>query len=111
MRLETLIWLIPLPPLAAFAVIALFTSRKRALSHALAIGAAALSWVASMMIVYQCNQCLDFAENPLHSQIAWFETGESDLSSWCSGRPFDGFGFVLCCLDCLDDFHLQHRIS
>ena len=38
MELETLVWLIPVFPLIAFAVILLFTTHKRALSHSIAIG-------------------------------------------------------------------------
>ncbi|MHC1740549.1 MAG: NADH-quinone oxidoreductase subunit L [Anaerolineaceae bacterium] len=75
MRLETLIWFIPLPPLIAFAVIALFTSKKRALSHGLAIAAASLSWLMCMVIVYQVINQTNLVDHPMHSQITWFEVG------------------------------------
>ena len=38
--MQTLLWLIPLPPLIAFALISLFTRRSRGLSHGLALAAA-----------------------------------------------------------------------
>ena len=47
MTIESLIWLIPLPPILAFFLIVLFTNRNKALSHSLAIGAAFLSWLGS----------------------------------------------------------------
>ena len=40
MPTETLIWLVPLPPLLAFFLILLFTRRNNALSHSVAVGAA-----------------------------------------------------------------------
>ena len=50
MTTETLIWLIPLPPLLAFFLIVLFTNRSKALSHTIAVGAALLSWLGSMVV-------------------------------------------------------------
>ena len=47
MATETLMWLIPLPPVLAFALIVLLTHRSKALSHTIAIGAALLSWLGS----------------------------------------------------------------
>ena len=50
MATETLIWLIPLPPLLAFFLIVLFTNRSNRLSHIVAIGAVLLSWLGSMAV-------------------------------------------------------------
>ena len=50
MTTETLIWLIPLPPALAFFLIVLFTNRSKALSHTVAVGAALLSWLGSMIV-------------------------------------------------------------
>jgi len=50
MATTTLIWLLPLPPLVAFALIVLFTNRSKALSHTVAVGAAFLSWLGSMVV-------------------------------------------------------------
>ena len=50
MQTTTLIWLIPVPPILAFALIVLFTNRSKALSHSIAVGAAFLSWLLSMIV-------------------------------------------------------------
>jgi NADH-quinone oxidoreductase subunit L len=79
MKFESLIWLIPLFPLLAFAAIILFTSRRRALSHGLAIAAVSLSFLASMAFVIYAIRTPDFNAAPLHSQIAWLQTGTQSL--------------------------------
>ena len=43
MTTETLIWLIPLPPLLAFFTILLFTRNNNRLSHMVGVGAATIS--------------------------------------------------------------------
>jgi len=44
-----LVWLIPLPPVIAFALIVLFTNKSKALSHTVAISAAFLfPWAVSL---------------------------------------------------------------
>ena len=50
MTTETLIWLLPLPPLLAFFLIVLFTNKNKALSHSIAVGAALLSFFGSMYV-------------------------------------------------------------
>ena len=52
MTTETLIWLIPLPPVISFALIVLFTNKSKALSHSVAIGAALLSWFGAMVVFF-----------------------------------------------------------
>ncbi|MEN6408868.1 MAG: proton-conducting transporter membrane subunit, partial [Anaerolineaceae bacterium] len=79
MNIDTLIWLIPLPPLVAFAVIMLFTRRFRRVSHSIAIGGAALSWLASMAVVYRALTTEGLAEHPLGSAINWLPMGETWL--------------------------------
>lgn len=79
MAIDTLVWLIPLPPLVAFAVILLFTRRWRGVSHSLAIGAAALSWLGSMLVVYRALMTEGLSEHPLGSSVNWLPTGESWL--------------------------------
>ncbi len=44
MATDSLIWLLPLPPLIAFALIVLGANRSRGLSHTLAVLGAVLSW-------------------------------------------------------------------
>jgi NADH-quinone oxidoreductase subunit L len=50
MTTETLIWLIPLPPILAFFLIVLVSNRSKACSHTLAVGAALLSLVGAMVV-------------------------------------------------------------
>lgn len=73
---ETLIWLIPLPPLLAFFLIALFTHRRRALSHWLALAGVGLSWLGSMIVFIQAVARPDLSERPFHSMIAWMPVAE-----------------------------------
>ena len=79
MTTETLIWLIPLPPVLAFFFIVLFTNRNKALSHWIAVGAALLSWGGSMVIFWQALQTgmHHLGEHPfgLESAVNWLPTG------------------------------------
>lgn len=77
MNITPLIWLIPLPPLLAFFTIVLYTNPRKALSHSIAIGAAALSWLLGMIVFVQAVLTPDLAEQPLASAISWLPTGES----------------------------------
>ena len=70
------IWLIPLFPLLAFFAIILFTGRSRHLSHSVAIGAIALSWLLGWAVAL----CAFFTtprweEHALHWAVPWFPTG------------------------------------
>ena len=49
--LELLIWLLPLPPLVAFAVILLFTRKSHLASTIIGVGAAFLSFIGSVIIL------------------------------------------------------------
>ncbi len=80
MSIETLIWLVPLPPLLAFFLITIFSYRSRAVSHWLALGAAGLSWLAGMIIFFQAAGAHDLAKEPFGSSIAWLPTGKGALS-------------------------------
>ena len=53
MQTTTLIWLIPLFPVLAFALIVLFTNKVKWLSHTIAVGAASISWLLSMIVFYR----------------------------------------------------------
>ena len=77
MTTETIIWLIPLPPLLAFFLIVLFTNRSKALSHTIAIGAALLSWLGSLVVFWRAIQVDHFGEHPFVSSIPWLPTGET----------------------------------
>jgi NADH-quinone oxidoreductase subunit L len=89
MATETIIWLIPLPPLLAFFLIVLFTNRQRALSHSIAIGAALLSWLGSMVVFFRALQVEHLGEHPFHDTIKWLPTG---FGSWLEiGVQIDPF--------------------
>lgn len=75
-----LLWLLPLPPLLAFFLILLFAHRRNALSHSLAIGAAALSWLGSMIVFVQTLRAEHLGQHPIGSAINWLPTGDSWLS-------------------------------
>ena len=77
MTTETLIWLIPLPPLLAFFLIVLLTNRVKWLSHTIAVGAALLSWGASMVVFWQAISTEHLGENPFLSSINWLPTGDT----------------------------------
>jgi NADH-quinone oxidoreductase subunit L len=75
MTIETLIWLIPLPPLVAFALIVLLTNRSKALSHSIAVGAAFLSWLGSMIVFVRAIGAEHLGEHPFTSAVAWLPVG------------------------------------
>jgi len=77
MATETLIWLIPLPPVLAFFLIVLFTNKNKALSHMLGVGAAGLSWLASMVVFVRALSVKHLGEHPFHASINWLPTGET----------------------------------
>ena len=77
--LTSLVWLIPLPPVIAFALIVLFTNKSKALSHTVAISAALLSWLGSMIVFWNAVQTEHFAEHPFGSSIDWLPTGNTWL--------------------------------
>lgn len=79
MTIETLIWLIPLPPLVSFFAIWLFTNRNKALSHSIAVGSAALSWLASMIVFFRVIGIEGLSENPIASAINWLPMGSTWL--------------------------------
>jgi len=79
MATETLIWLIPLPPLLAFAAIVLFTNRWKGLSHGLALGGAGLSWLAAMVVFIRALGVEGLGENPFRAQINWLPVGDEWL--------------------------------
>jgi NADH-quinone oxidoreductase subunit L len=77
MQTTTLIWLIPVPPLLAFALIVLFTNRGKALSHTIAVGAAFLSWLLSMIVFVQALGAENLGREPFEASIPWFPTGDT----------------------------------
>jgi len=76
MTTETLIWLIPLPPLLAFFLILLFTRRNNALSHTVGVGAAFLSWLIGMLVFLAAIGVEHLGEHPFTSSVGWLPLGE-----------------------------------
>jgi len=76
MTTETLIWLVPLPPILAFFLIVLFTNRSKALSHTIAIGAALLSWAGSMVVFWRAINTPELGKNPIGSNYPWLPVGD-----------------------------------
>jgi NADH-quinone oxidoreductase subunit L len=72
---ETLVWLIPLPPLLAFFVIVLFTSRNKALSHGIAIGCMGLAWLLSWGIFFRALATAHFGAQVMQTAVAWLPFG------------------------------------
>lgn len=79
MTTETLIWLIPLPPALAFFLIVLFTNKSKALSHAVGVGAAILSFLGSMVVFFRAIGVEHFGDHPFASSINWLPTGSTWL--------------------------------
>jgi NADH-quinone oxidoreductase subunit L len=77
MTTETLMWLIPLPPVLAFFLIVLFTNKSKALSHTIAVGAAFLSWLGSMIVFVRALGVEHLGEHPFESSINWLPTGDT----------------------------------
>ena len=77
MTTETLTWLIPLPPVLAFFLIVLFTNRSKALSHTIAVGAALLSWLGSLIVFVRALGVEHLGEHPFESSVPWLPTGNT----------------------------------
>ena len=73
--INTLIWLLPLPPVLAFFLIVLFTNKSKALSHTIGVGAAALSFLGSMVVFVQAVGKEHLGQEPFGSSIPWLPTG------------------------------------
>ncbi len=79
--LATYTWLIPIPPLVAFFAILLFTRRRDAVSHTLAIGGALISLILAQVIFWSViGSGEQLAEDPIHSTFAWLPTGSRTLA-------------------------------
>ena len=74
-----IIWLLPLPPLVAFFAIILFTNKNKALSHSIAIAAAGLSWLGSMVVFISAVGTQEFGKHVFESAINWLPTGATWL--------------------------------
>ena len=77
MTTEASIWLIPLPSVLAFFLIVLFTNKSKALSHTVAVGAAFLSWLGSMIVFVRALGVAHLGEHPFESSINWLPLGDT----------------------------------
>ena len=87
MTTEQILWLLPLPPLLAFVVIILFTNKWRALSFSIAVGAAAISWIGSMVVFFNAINIEHFGEHVFESAINWLPTGDTYLQVGVMADP------------------------
>lgn len=79
MTTETLIWLIPLPPILSFFLIVLFTNRNKAVSHTIAVGAAFLAWLGAMLVFIRAVGTSELGKEPFASSINWIPTADTWL--------------------------------
>jgi NADH-quinone oxidoreductase subunit L len=76
METKLLLWLIPLPPLLAFFLIVLLTNKNKALSHSVAVGAALLSWLGSMVVFVRALGLEHLGKEPIDSPVNWLPLGD-----------------------------------
>jgi NADH-quinone oxidoreductase subunit L len=76
---NSIIWLLPLPPLLAFFAIILFANKNKALSHGIAVAAASLTWLGSMLVFITAIRTQDFGKHIFESVINWLPTGTTWL--------------------------------
>ena len=108
--MTTLIWLLPLPPLLSFFAILLFTNKRKALSHGIAIGAAGLSWLGTMIIFIRAVGVEEFGKH-IFWLIHQLVTDRVKLvEGRRANRPTFGCRGFLRCLDRVGNLCLQHWI-
>ncbi len=78
--LATLLWLAPLPPLVAFALIALFFNRYKQLSATIAVVSMLASTVISFIVFFNVWQLKDLGKAPIRSTFPWLPTGDTVLN-------------------------------
>lgn len=79
MKIELLLWLIPLAPLLAFFIIFLATYKNNRLSHTIAIASAGISWLLSMIVFIFAIMNQEVIAKGLTSSIQWIPTAETWL--------------------------------
>ncbi|GMR10862.1 MAG: NADH-quinone oxidoreductase subunit L [Anaerolineae bacterium] len=75
--IETISWLIPLPPLLAFGLIVLFAYRSNRVSHTLGIGAMLITWALAMSVFLFA---VSGGELPVSAEVEWLPTGDSSFN-------------------------------
>jgi len=99
MATETLIWLLPLPPLVSFFLIVLFTNKNKALSHWIGVGAAGLSWLGGMVVLVRVfsEGLHHLGEEPISSSVNWLPTGEGAFQVGVGLDPLSAFTLFFVC--------------
>ena len=102
-----LIWLIPVFPLLAFALIILFTHDDKRLSTYMAWGGIGLSWIVSWAVVLRghCGTAR-LAEHPSRCRSSSIPTGDDHAAAGLHGGSADGGHAVHGAVRLPDDLHL-----
>lgn len=79
MKIELLLWLIPLAPLLAFFIIFLTTYKNNRVSHSIAVLSAGISWLLSMIVFIFAITNQEIIEKGIVSSINWIPIAESWL--------------------------------
>jgi NADH-quinone oxidoreductase subunit L len=101
MQIETLLWLIPLPPLLAFFTIVLWAYRNNRLSHSIAIGAMLLSWASAMVVFWIAINTEELGHHPFTSSIDWLPTGDTILKLGVLVDPLGALSLFFVAWTCL----------
>jgi NADH-quinone oxidoreductase subunit L len=92
--LATIAFLIPLPPLAAFAVILLLTRRQRALSTVVAVGMLAISVCGALIVAAGAWGSADRTGNPIAQSIPWIPGAADGTGAIRIGILVDGLAVL-----------------
>jgi NADH-quinone oxidoreductase subunit L len=93
----TIAFLIPLPPLAAFAVILLLTRRNRAVSTAVAVGMLALSVCGALVVAAGALRTADLAGHPIAQSTQWIPGAADGSGAIRIGVLVDGLTVLTLC--------------
>ncbi len=97
-----LVWLIPLLPLLAFFVISLLTRGRDRLSHLIAIGAMALSFIFAQVIFWSViGNGEQLAVEPISMSIPWLPQGTATLNMGVLVDPLTAIMLFMVPLTCL----------
>jgi NADH-quinone oxidoreductase subunit L len=95
MALETLVWLIPLPPLLAFFIILLFTRGNKRISDLVSVVSILLTWAIAIVVLIGALNTAHLGEHPITAQIVWLPLGASVETSLTMGALVDPLGAVM----------------
>ncbi|MFQ6100290.1 MAG: NADH-quinone oxidoreductase subunit L [Anaerolineae bacterium] len=104
LRLLTL--LIPLPPFLAFGLIVLFFNRWKRVSHSIAIGAMAISFLLAQIVFWSVVGWggEHLTEHPVAAQFPWLPTGEAVFSMGVMVDPLTAITLFFVSITCLAIF-------